>query len=133
MPSVSASLQRRSASATCSDKPLPQPRSGPPCLHSQIPNIEGRRYPPELTGGRTSLLSFHKAVACCNDHASMPAGKRYPEGLPIWPEDELERVIEEQRVQRCLLSYSDLPHSRVMELAARCLAGTKRSAGGRPV
>ncbi|PSC74837.1 Sporulation RMD1 [Micractinium conductrix] len=65
---------------------------------AQIPNIDGRRYPPEL------------------------AGRLYPKGLPIWPEEELEQVIAEQRVDRCLLSYSDLPHSKVMQLAARCLA-----------
>jgi hypothetical protein len=57
------------------------------------------------------------------------AGKRYPEGLQIWPEAELERIIKEQRVDRCLLSYSDLAHSRVMALAARCLAGTQPEAG----
>src|ERR687896_997807 len=36
---------------------------------TQIPGIEGRRYPPEL------------------------AGSRYPEGIPIHPEDHLERLI----------------------------------------
>ncbi|KAL4426373.1 hypothetical protein ABPG77_004667 [Micractinium sp. CCAP 211/92] len=65
---------------------------------AQIPNIEGRRYPPEL------------------------AGKLYPDGLPIWGEEELEAVIKEQRVDRCMLAYSDLPHSKVMALAGRCLA-----------
>lgn len=50
------------------------------------------------------------------------AGPRYPQGLPIWPETELEAVIAEQRVDRCLLSYSDLPYSKVMELAGRCAA-----------
>lgn len=56
------------------------------------------------------------------------AGPHYPEGLPIWPEEELEAVIREQKVDRCLLSYSDLPHSKVMLLAARCLAGERRRA-----
>lgn len=65
---------------------------------AQIPNIEGRRYPPEL------------------------AGRLYPEGLPIWSEDELEGLIKEQKVDQCLLCYSDLPHSKVMLLAGRCLA-----------
>lgn len=60
----------------------------------------------------------HRRPAC-----SSPAGLHYPEGLPIWPEEELERVIREHKVDRCLLSYSDLPHSKVMLLAARCLAG----------
>lgn len=53
---------------------------------TQIPNIFGRRYPPELSG------------------------PDYPAGLPIWSEDELERLIKEERVDRCLLSYSDLSH-----------------------
>lgn len=44
------------------------------------------------------------------DGVSPPAGKLYPEGLPIWGEDELEAVIKEHRVDRCLLAYSDLPH-----------------------
>ncbi|EFN59399.1 hypothetical protein CHLNCDRAFT_33851 [Chlorella variabilis] len=65
---------------------------------AQIPNIEGRLYPPELSG------------------------KLYPEGLHIWAEEELEQVIRDQRVDKCLLSYSDLPHSKVMLLAGRCLA-----------
>lgn len=40
----------------------------------------------------------------------LPAGKLYPDGLPIWGEEELEAVIKEQRVDRCMLAYSDLPH-----------------------
>ncbi|GAB4817812.1 hypothetical protein N2152v2_004858 [Parachlorella kessleri] len=65
---------------------------------AQIPKIEGRKYPASL------------------------AGPLYPAGLPIWPETELEQIINGHHVDRCILSYSDLHHNRVMELAARCLA-----------
>ena len=130
------------------------------CL--QIPNIDGRRYPAELAGGRPCpclglarsiwrtqhlahttaqppdpdrrVLLLHRcctATALTTVRAAVlpaAAGKLYPEGLPIWPEAELERVIQEESVDQCLLSYSDLPHSTVMALAARCLAG---GGGGR--
>ncbi len=61
----------------------------------QIPNIDARRYPPEL------------------------AGEGYPEGIPIYPEAGLERLIEELEVDRCVLAYSDLSHEQVMHLASR--------------
>jgi len=61
----------------------------------QIPHIEHRRYPPEL------------------------AGPSYPEGIPIVPEDELEAVIERERVTRCVMAYSDVSHEYVMHLASR--------------
>lgn len=47
---------------------------------TQIPHISNRHFPAEL------------------------AGKRYAKGLPIWPEEELEAVIKEQRVDRCNLA-----------------------------
>ena len=56
---------------------------------TQIPHIEGRHYPPELSG------------------------PNYPAGLPIWPEDELEGLVRDKAVDRCLLSYSDLSHQKV--------------------
>ncbi len=65
---------------------------------AQIPNIEGRRYPPEL------------------------AGELYPEGVPIYPEDELERLIEEYAIDQVVFSYSDVSHEHVMHAAARALA-----------
>lgn len=65
---------------------------------TQIPNIEGRRYPPEL------------------------AGALYPEGLPIYPEEELERLIEEYEIDQVVFSYSDVSHEHVMHEAARALA-----------
>lgn len=65
---------------------------------AQIPRIGGRRFPPAL------------------------AGDLYPNGLPIFEEAELERVVREERVDRCLLAYSDLSDAAVMAVAARCLA-----------
>jgi predicted GTPase len=65
---------------------------------AQIPRIGGRRYPPAL------------------------AGALYPDGLPIFEEAELERVVREERVDRCLLAYSDLSYEAAMAVAARCLA-----------
>lgn len=65
---------------------------------TQIPNIDARRYPASL------------------------CGPDYPDGLPIWPEEELEKVILEHRVDRCMLAYSDLKYEKVMEIASRCLA-----------
>jgi predicted GTPase len=64
----------------------------------QIPHIADRHYPAEL------------------------AGPRYPSGIPIHPEDQLEEVIATLRVDTCVLSYSDLSHEQVMHLASRALA-----------
>ncbi len=61
----------------------------------QIPHIAERRYPLEL------------------------AGDRYPEGIPIHEEGEVERLISEQEITRCVLAYSDLSHETVMHLASR--------------
>ena len=55
---------------------------------AQIPGIAGRRYPPEL------------------------AGPRYPDGLPIVGEEELERVIRERRVGQVVFAYSDVSAKR---------------------
>ncbi len=65
---------------------------------TQIPNIEGRRYPPEL------------------------AGDLYPEGIPIYPEDDLERLIRELRADTVVFAYSDVSHEYVMHRASRALA-----------
>lgn len=64
----------------------------------QIPHIAGRRYPPEL------------------------AGALYPQGLPIHEESELERLVRAERVDQCVLSYSDLSHAEVMHLGSRANA-----------
>ena len=65
---------------------------------TQIPNIEGRQYPPEL------------------------AGPLYPNGIPILPESELENIIREQAIDVALFAYSDVSHEYVMHLAARVVA-----------
>ncbi len=62
---------------------------------TQIPNIEGRLYPPELSG------------------------ELYPNGVPIHPESELESLIAEHGVDQAVLSYSDISHETVMHLASR--------------
>jgi predicted GTPase len=65
---------------------------------AQIPDIDGRRYPPAL------------------------AGPRYPDGIPIVAEDTLETLIVSRHVQRAVFAYSDVSHAHVMTLAQRCLA-----------
>jgi predicted GTPase len=65
---------------------------------TQIPNIDGRRYPPEL------------------------AGSRYPQGIPIHPEDDLPRLIEELEADQVVFSYSDVRHEAVMNRASAVLA-----------
>lgn len=64
----------------------------------QIPHIDDRQYPAEL------------------------AGPLYPAGIPIHPESRLEALIEELRVDECVMSYSDVSHETVMHLASRCSA-----------
>ncbi len=61
---------------------------------TQIPDIEGRRYPPQL------------------------AGPLYPEGIPILPEEELTAIITRERIDQVILSYSDISHEYVGHLAA---------------
>ncbi|TRX72141.1 cyclic 2,3-diphosphoglycerate synthase [Carboxylicivirga sp. M1479] len=62
---------------------------------AQIPDIDGRKYPDEL------------------------AGELYPQGIPIYAEEELERLIKENEVDVCIFSYSDVPYNRVMNVSAR--------------
>nr|WP_201798870.1 cyclic 2,3-diphosphoglycerate synthase [Methanomassiliicoccus luminyensis] len=64
---------------------------------AQIPNIDDRRYPPEL------------------------AGRLYPEGIPIRPEAELEALIRENGVQQVVFAYSDVPHLELMHTASKVL------------
>jgi predicted GTPase len=63
---------------------------------AQIPDIAGRRYPPEL------------------------AGARYPRGIPIVAEEALETAC--RGVDLVVFAYSDVSHARVMHLASRVLA-----------
>jgi len=65
---------------------------------TQIPGVEGRVYPPELSG------------------------PLYPEGIPIHAEDELECLIEEREIDEVVFSYSDVSHEYVMGRASRVLA-----------
>jgi len=65
---------------------------------AQIPNIHDRRYPPEL------------------------AGSQYPKGVPIYPEDDLERLVAEHKVRQVVFAYSDVSYAYVMHQASRALA-----------
>ncbi len=65
---------------------------------TQIPNIEGRRYPSEL------------------------AGPLYPKGIPIYPENELVALIRTLNVEQVVFAYSDVSHQYVMTKAATILA-----------
>ena len=64
---------------------------------TQIPNIEGRRYPPELSG------------------------KLYPSGIPILDEADLSRLILGMKVDDVVFSYSDVSHEYVMHKASEVL------------
>lgn len=61
---------------------------------TQIPDIEGRKYPAKL------------------------AGKLYPKGIPIYSEDKLIDLIEKHQIDDVIFSYSDIPYSYVMDKAA---------------
>lgn len=64
---------------------------------TQIPNIEGRTYPPDL------------------------AGPHYPAGIPIYPEAQLEQLIRDLKVQQVVFAYSDVTHEYVMHKASRVI------------
>jgi predicted GTPase len=61
---------------------------------AQIPDIDGRKYPKEL------------------------AGKLYPKGIPIFPEQELPEIIKKFKVDDCVFSYSDVTYQKVMSVSA---------------
>jgi predicted GTPase len=65
---------------------------------TQIPRIEGRQYPPSL------------------------AGPNHPDGVPIHPEEDLERLIRDLSVDEAVFSYSDVSYEHVGHVASRCLA-----------
>jgi predicted GTPase len=65
---------------------------------TQVAGGEGRTYPPTL------------------------AGRLYPGGIPIHPEEELGRIVREESVDTVVLSYSGLSHEEVMHRASRVLA-----------
>jgi predicted GTPase len=65
---------------------------------TQIPGIEGRNYPTELTG------------------------PLYPKGIPIYPEVELPELIKEKDIDQVIFAYSDVSHEYVMHKASLVLA-----------
>lgn len=65
---------------------------------TQIPDIEGRTYPPEL------------------------AGPNYPQGIPIWPEEQLAEIVTREGIEQVVFAYSDVSHQYVMHKASLCLA-----------
>ncbi len=65
---------------------------------TQIPDIDGRKYPAQL------------------------AGELYPEGIPIFAEADLPRLIKEHEVEEVVFSYSDVPHEYVMHRASEVIA-----------
>lgn len=65
---------------------------------TQIPGIAERGYPPEL------------------------AGPNYPNGIPIYPEEELPNLIKQHDIDQVVFAYSDVPHEYVMHKASMVLA-----------
>jgi predicted GTPase len=65
---------------------------------TQIPDIEGRKYPPEL------------------------AGPGYPDGIPILPEAELPAFVRAEAVDEVVFAYSDVTHEHVMHVGSVALA-----------
>lgn len=65
---------------------------------TQIPYIDDRTYPPSL------------------------AGPLYPKGIPIVPEEDLPDLVEQERVEEVVFSYSDVSHEHVMHIASIALA-----------
>lgn len=61
---------------------------------AQIPDIDGRKYPAEL------------------------AGDLYPDGIPIYAEEDLPKLIKELKVDDCVFSYSDVTYQKVMAVSA---------------
>lgn len=65
---------------------------------AQIPGIANRLYPAEL------------------------AGPLYPQGIPIYPEESVEELVESLGVQEVVFAYSDLSHEELMHKASKVLA-----------
>lgn len=65
---------------------------------TQIPKIEGRKYPKELSG------------------------EFYPKGIPIFPETDLSNLIKKHSVDLVVFSYSDVTHEYVMQKGCQALA-----------
>jgi predicted GTPase len=67
---------------------------------TQIPGIEGRNYPVEL------------------------AGSKYPDGIPVYPEEELPKLIKQHDVDQVVFAYSDVSHEYVMHKGSIALANS---------
>lgn len=65
---------------------------------TQIPNIDGRKYPKEL------------------------AGDLYPEGINIYTEENLENLIKDNNVKQVIFAYSDISHEDIMHKASTVLS-----------
>lgn len=65
---------------------------------TQIPKIEGRTYPQVL------------------------AGRLYPQGIPIYPEAELAKLIKQHNIDEVVFSYSDISHEDLMHKASEVVA-----------
>ncbi len=65
---------------------------------AQIPGIENRIFPPEISG------------------------PLYPEGIPIFPEENIPQLIRSHNAQQVIFSYSDIPHTEVMHRASLALS-----------
>ncbi len=65
---------------------------------AQIPYIEKRTYPPEVSG------------------------KRYPNGIPIFAEEKLTELISEHSIEEVFFSYSDISYENLMHLASKAIA-----------
>jgi predicted GTPase len=65
---------------------------------TQIPDIAGRTYPAAL------------------------AGDLYPAGIPIYPESDLVKLINDKAIDQVVFAYSDVPHQYVMHKASMVLA-----------
>ena len=75
---------------------------------TQIPGIDSRRFPAEL------------------------AGPRYPDGIPIFPESELPRLVREHAIDEVLFAYSDVAHVDLMHKASLVLSLRRRLQAARP-
>jgi predicted GTPase len=65
---------------------------------TQIPNIDGRKYPAKLSG------------------------RLYPRGIPIYAEERLTKLIEKEKVDEVVFSYSDVSFGYVMTKASVVMA-----------
>lgn len=65
---------------------------------AQIPNISGRRYPAIL------------------------AGKLYPKGIPIYPEEDLLKLIKKENINQVFFAYSDVSYEYLMSRASAVMA-----------